>query len=173
MQPTSSYVPENRSDDTSTDTDRVRRDSANQHYERIEQELRAVGMSWYGLRMTESRYLPRIIHQNESIKGVAYGWQPGGIVMLVATDHRIIFLDKKPFFLRDDEVSYDNVRGISYYHAGLASTIVLHTQVQDYIVRTFNKTSLQTLIDYIELRSFEHMDREDIGDDRTDEGRPL
>jgi hypothetical protein len=165
MQPTSSYIPENRSDVTSTDPPQVHQDETKQHYERIEQELRAAGMSWFGLRLMESHYLPRVIHQNETIKGVAYGWQPGGIVMLVATDHRIIFLDKKPLFLRDDEVSYDSVRGISYYHAGLASTAVLHTQVQDYIIRTFNKISLQKFIDYIELRSFEHMKDEDIHND--------
>lgn len=173
MQPASSYIPDNRSDATSTDPNRTHQDVANQHTERIEQELRAAGMSWYGLRLMESRYLPRVIHHNETIKGVTYGWQPGGVVMLVATDHRIIFLDKKPFFLRDDEVSYDNVRGISYYHAGLASTIVLHTQVQDYIVRTFNKISLQKLIDYIELRSFEHMNEEGARDDRTNEEWPV
>ncbi|MET0979879.1 MAG: PH domain-containing protein [Candidatus Saccharimonadales bacterium] len=165
MQFTSSYVPENRSDDTDPDVHQAHQDGTSLHYERIERELREAGMSWFGLWLTESQYLSRLIHENESIKGVTYGWQSGGIVMLIATDQRIIFLDKNTFFHRDDEVNYGDVRGIRYYPAGLASTIVLHTQARDFIVRTYNKASLKKFIDYIDLHGIVYMDEEDVRDD--------
>ncbi len=126
------------------------------HENRIEQELRAAGMTWFGLMMAESRYLPRILNTDEHVKAIVYGWQPGAAVLLAATDHRIIYLDKKLLFVRDDEVSYDSVRGISFLSAGLASTTILHTQVQDYTVRTFNRGCAKRFKEYVESRSFEH-----------------
>jgi hypothetical protein len=176
MQFTPNYIPENAPNIKQPGTEpqpERHTNSTDTHYERIQQELHDAGVSWYGMVMMESRYLPRIIHNDESIKGVVYGWQPLGMVMLVATNHRLIFLDKKPFYLRDDEVGYDSVRGISYYHAGLTSSIILHTQVQDYMIRTFNKDCLQKFIDYVELRSFEHKDEEGLRDDSTERERTV
>jgi hypothetical protein len=178
MQSTSNYVPENSSGAVQPGTEPVRSPDthesvANKHFERVQQELRDAGVSRYGMWTPESRYLPRMIHDNEHVKAVVHGWQPGGAVMLAATDRRIIFLDKKPFSVRNDEVSYDNVRGVSHYHAGFTSTIILHTQVQDYTVRTFNKKCIQQFIDYVELRSFEHKTQEDLNNDWTGQERTV
>lgn len=176
MKPTPNYIPENAPDAMQPGTEPTSLSHSKRpdvHYERVRQELRDAGMSRYGMMMSESRYLPRVIHATEHIKAVIYGWQPAGTVTLIATDHRILFLEKRPFYLRDDEVSYDSVRGFSYYHAGLGSTVILHTQVQDYPVRSFNKTAIQKFIDYVELRSFEHKSEEELGDDWTEQERTV
>jgi hypothetical protein len=69
-----------------------------QHRLRVMKELKYAGMSAYGLMKMASLYLPKIIHKNETIHGVVYGRGADkiGSVMLVATDKRILFLDKKP-----------------------------------------------------------------------------
>jgi hypothetical protein len=176
MESTSNYIPENTPDAVQPGTEPTPLSHPKQpdlHYERVQQELRDAGMTWYGMMMNETRYLPRVIHPDEKIKAVAYGWQPSGGVTLVATDHRIIFLEKKLFYLRDDEVGYDSVRGVSYYHAGLGLTVILHTQVQDYTVRSFSKAPIQKFIEYVELRSFEHKREEDLSDDWTGQERTV
>jgi hypothetical protein len=104
----------------------------------------------------ESEYLPAIIHPDEEIGGVVYGHHPEGFAMLVATDRRIIFLDKKPMFEVEDEVTYDVVSGVSIGHAGFGSTVVLHTRIKDYPIRTYNLKCAYGFVEYIEARCLEH-----------------
>lgn len=125
------------------------------HTERIQLEVKNAGVSKVGHWKLGTRYLPHIIHPNEHIGGVVYGWNDEGSVMLVATDRRIIYLDKKPLFFDEDEVTYDVVSGVSFSKAGLASTVVLHTRVKDYKVKTFNEKSAGIFIECIEAQVLE------------------
>jgi hypothetical protein len=105
---------------------------------------------------TESRYLPSLIHTDEILGGVVFGKHADGYAMLVATDRRIIFLDKKPLFVNEDEMTYDVIGGISISRAGIGTTVTLHTRLKDYTLRTFNQESAQKFVHYIELRCLEH-----------------
>ncbi len=126
------------------------------HEDRIMHQLRILDVSRFGLRTMESRYLPRIIHSGEQLGGVVYGHHEAGFAMLVATDSRIIFLDKKPLIVNEEEISYEVVSGVSFSHAGFGSTVTLHTRIKDYAIRTFNQKSAQRFVDYIEFRCLEH-----------------
>lgn len=126
------------------------------HQKRIRQELKDLGVSWLGLSLAESHNLPRLIHQDEHLGGVVYGHHTDGYAMLVATDSRVIFYDKKPLFENVDEVTYDVISGVSLGHAGFGSTVVLHTRVKDYPIRTYNQKCAHTFVEYIEARCLEH-----------------
>lgn len=126
------------------------------HRARIVEELRLLGASWYGQTMMEARYLPRIIHPDEHLEGVVYGWQPIGIVMMVATDRRLLFIDKKPLYVRDDEISYMSVRGVSHAYKLFFMTVILHTQVDDFVVKTFNYKCVAGFVKAIERHGLEY-----------------
>ncbi len=134
------------------------------HEKRIKQELQALGVSRFGLWRLESRYLPHIIHSDERLEGVVYGRHEDGSVMLVATDRRVIFLDKKPLFIDKDEITYDVVSGVSYSSVGFGATVTLHTRVKDYSIRTFNQKTAEQFVHYIEYRCLEHKDKEERHD---------
>ena len=131
------------------------------HRARITQELKNAGVSRYGLWKMESRYLPKIIHPTEHIGGVAYGPSDNGSAMLVATDRRVIFLDRKPLFINEEEITYDVVAGVSYSRAGPGSTVVLHTRIRDYQIKTLNAEAAQRFVHFIEQRSLEHLNNEE------------
>jgi len=123
---------------------------------RIQEELKSVGASHFGLWKLASRYLPHVIHSDEHIGGAVYGRSDReGAVMLLGTDRRIIFLDKKPLFVNEDEVSYRVVSGVDYSQAGLGCTIRLHTRVKDYEVHTLNKKAALKFLAYIESHLLE------------------
>lgn len=126
------------------------------HQARVKKELKDLGVSWFGLHKLESHYLPSIIHPNEKLGGVVYGHHKDGFAMLVATDRRVIFLDKKPLTVNEDEISYFVVSGVSVNQTGFVSTVTLHTRIKDYPIRTFNLKCAQIFMKYIELRSLEH-----------------
>ena len=123
--------------------------------ESVLQRLRVLGVSRYGLWHRETGYLSRILHPDEYVGGVAYGHSSQNFVLLTATDRRIIFVDIKPLFVEEDEISYDVVSGISYGHVGLASTVTLHTKVKDYKLRTYNPHCAAGFVRYIEERCLE------------------
>lgn len=126
---------------------------------RIRQELLALGASKIALNSMEARHLPSVIHANEHIGGMVYGHHEDGMAMLVATDKRIIFIDKKPLFVNEDEITYDVVSGVRFSHAGFGSTVALHTRAKDYTFKTLNQICARGFVEYIELRCLEH-DRE-------------
>ena len=89
------------------------------HAQRIIDELKSVGVTRHGLAKPESRELPKIIHEDEHIRGVVYGrGEANNSAMLVATDHRALFLDNQFLFKTTDELSYDVITGISSSIAG-------------------------------------------------------
>jgi hypothetical protein len=126
------------------------------HRKRVMRDLKSLGLSRVGLGSMEGHYLPHVIHPDEQIGGVVYGHHKNGFAMLVATDCRIIFLDKKPLFVNEDEINYYVVSGVSFSHAGFGSTITLHTRIKDIQLQTLNRKSAEGFVEYIESRSLEH-----------------
>lgn len=126
------------------------------HKQRIMEELKAVGMTPYGFIKLETKELPRIIHPHEHIEGVVYGRAKTGLAMLIATDCRVIFLDKKPFAMIMDEMTYDVVSGVSFGQAASFIGITLHTRTGDYSLRFVNRKCAHNFVEYIEYKRLEH-----------------
>lgn len=130
-----------------------------EHRQRIKDELVAVGLTKYGLHKLESKYLPNIIHDNEHIMGVAFGiTKDKNSAMLIATDFRIIYLDRKPGFTITDEVTYDMVGGIGYNIMGSRAAVTLHTRMGDFSLAFVNLRTAEKFIHYVEQRRLEHLD---------------
>jgi hypothetical protein len=131
--------------------------------QRIINELKGLGVTKYGLMRSEVNELPLILHDDEHLKGVVYGRHDDGFAILVATDRRVMFIDKKPFFVKADEVTYDLVGGVSRSKVWLFEIVTLHTRIGDYKIRTMNFVSARHFIDFIEHRCLEHkLKREDF-----------
>lgn len=114
------------------------------------------GVTSYGLIKSESKELPRVLHEDEHIGGVVYGQIGGGnSAMLVATDHRVIFLDKRPFFMVNDELTYDVVFGVKSTSAGPFISVVLHTRINDYTLKHVNARCARIFVKYIENKCLE------------------
>ena len=124
------------------------------HTDRIRQELRQFGVSALAMLRPEILYLPKLIHDDESIQGIVYGHDAGGSVLLVTTDQRILRLGRQQLFIAEEEIDFEMVSGISYY-SGIISSVILHTRTRDYRVHTFNHSSALIFIGYIEKRCLE------------------
>ncbi|HVS58498.1 MAG TPA: PH domain-containing protein [Candidatus Saccharimonadales bacterium] len=123
---------------------------------RVHRQLRQLGLSRWGRMTGEARYLPKLIHPQEQLGGVVYGNSEAGLVMVVATDRRIIYIDYKPFFMKTEEINYDVVSGVTLEWVGWSGTVVLHTRMGDYTVRTANRKAAEIFRAYLEKRCIEH-----------------
>lgn len=130
--------------------------TANIH-DRVFAELRELGMRRWALWRPDVRYLPSLVHENEHIKAVTYGKGAEGEAMLVATDRRVININKKPMYEKADELTYDIIGGVSYGDVGIQATVILHSRIGDFKLRTFNLRLAQGFRNYIQQRCLEHL----------------
>ncbi len=121
----------------------------------VKEQLRNVGVTKYGTTMSGVRYLAKLIHPGEQIMGVIYGRNSDGSVVLVATDRRIVYINKKPFFSNFDELTYDIVSGVSYGQSWIFTTVRLHTRVKEYELHWVNPKCARYFIRFIESNRLE------------------
>ncbi len=133
----------------------------NNHTQRIKRELKAAGVTRFGMKKFAIRYLPKIIHESEHIGGVVYGRyqpQPNGPSfnegMIVATNLRVIFLDHKPGYTNTDEMTYEVVAGVRRTKA-VFSSVTLHTRLGDFTVKFANSKCAEIFVRYVEKRRLE------------------
>jgi len=129
------------------------------HQQRVRKELKAAGMSSYGRMKDEARNVANLLHPEEHVKGVAYGRYEGGSAMLIATDRRVLFFDKKPLFQTLDELTYDVLSGIKLTQQTLFSSLILFTRIGNYTLRYVNLKSAIIFRDYLERHLLEHPTR--------------
>lgn len=122
------------------------------HTARVRRELKAVGVTRYGLMKLSTKFVPEVVGLDERIGGAVYGWTTGGSAILVATNRRIIFIDKKPFFTTSDELTYDIVSGVKIHTGGPFCTIVLRTRKNDYHLKYVNENCARNFVRYLEHR---------------------
>lgn len=118
--------------------------------ERIYAELRVAGANRYDMKLPETHYLPTVIRPDEHVMVAVYGKYDIGRGALVATDRRILFIDKKPLFVQCDEIGFGVVGGVTQTRVGLSGIVTLHTRLGDYKLRTFNHKSANNFVSYID-----------------------
>jgi hypothetical protein len=122
---------------------------------RVKRELLDAGASLYGLLKSEGRYLPKVLHENEHIEAAIYGQHNSSSAMMIATDERIVYLDKKPMVEMFDEVSYEVISGIEFDIHTFFATIVLHTPVRNYEFKYVNLHCAEKFARHIEKHRLE------------------
>ncbi len=130
------------------------------HKRRVREELIKAGVTPYGLTKYEARHLHNVIEQDESIGGVVYGQVEGlESAFLVATNKRVIFLDRKPLYSNMDELTYDVVSGVNLSVAANRASVVLHTRVRDYSMRFVKISCAEKFAKYIEKKKQEFLSK--------------
>lgn len=122
------------------------------HKKRVRSELAKAGVTGYGLITLQARYAHKILHKDEAVYAVAYGRYSGGSGMLIATDRRVIFLDRKPLYTISDTINYYSITGIGINSQGYFSSVTVHTRTGDYFLRYVNRHAAHKFVKYIEER---------------------
>lgn len=126
---------------------------------RIRAELIKAGMTPYGFRKFNTKYIPSFIKEGEHIHAVIYGRLvegPGLLSwvdrMMVATDQRIVSFNHKPGYTDFDVFTYDVVNGVYATEAGPFRAVMLDTRTGKVIVRFVNKRCSTIFIKYVAER---------------------
>ena len=116
----------------------------------VNKQLKSIGLSYKFFAKPEVRELTKILALDEVIKHCTFGFYQGGSALLVATQRRIILLDKRPFFLNLEIINYEMIKELDYAGRLLDATIRLNTGTDKKLhFRSFADGRLHLLRDYV------------------------
>jgi len=120
----------------------------------IEQQLRNLGFGASVWNQAEIAELPHIIHDGERISECVNGFYEGGVALLVATEMRLLLIDKKPLnYLNVEDLRFDMINEIDYSHRLTMAAITVSTGSKTLRFKSFNQLRLRHLINLVQ----EHM----------------
>jgi hypothetical protein len=119
--------------------------------EAVEGQLKKIGFNYTGWGRTEVRELPNIILPDEEIFECANGIYEGGFALLVATNFRVLLVDKKPMkYLTVEDLRFDMINEIDYSHRLLGARISISTGSKNLRFLSYNQDRLRKLIGHVQ-----------------------
>lgn len=117
----------------------------------IEDQLKKIGFKTYGWGRTEVRELPNIILPDEEIFECVNGIYEGGFALFVATDTRVLLVDKKPLnYLTVEDLRYELISEIDYNHRLIGAYISISSGTKNLKFRSYNQPRLRKLISHVQ-----------------------
>jgi PH (Pleckstrin Homology) domain-containing protein len=99
----------------------------------------------------EVKELHNILLQDEEIYECANGYYEGGFALLLATNIRVLLVDKKPLnYLTVEDLRFDMINEIDYSHRLLGAQIDISTGSRDLRFRSYNQQRLRKLINHVQ-----------------------
>lgn len=103
---------------------------------------------WIGKR--EIRELPSILWENETLKQIVVGWYKSGYGILVATDRRLIFIDKGMLGgLRVEDFAYDKISSIEYNTSWVSGQIIIYASGNKAVIEQVAKDQCRSFCDNV------------------------
>jgi hypothetical protein len=117
----------------------------------IEDQLKRIGFNYHGWGRTEVRELQNIIMPDEEISECANGLYEGGFALLLATDVRVLLVDKKPLnYLTVEDLRFDMISEIDYNHRLIGAHIKISAGEMHLKFSSLNQARLRKLIEHVQ-----------------------
>jgi hypothetical protein len=130
----------------------------------IEAQLHQLGAKRTFFSTPEIRELCHILLENEKITKFVSGRYNGGFAILVATQLRLLLIDKKPLYLTVEDIRYDMISEVDIGARMFDATVTVFTVNKKLIFTSVKQRKLRELTAYVqqrvmEMRSYQHQDQ--------------
>lgn len=108
---------------------------------------------WFKAEINE---LQNILMDHEKIIALATGRYFGSFALLVATDQRLLLIDKRVFFMNLEDTRYDMIAEIDFNNQAFNATVTIHTLNKTHKFTSYkHRTQLRELTNYVQRRIME------------------
>lgn len=121
----------------------------------VEQQLKQIGCNFRVWGRAELKELCEILLPGEKIAQAVNGQYEGGFAMLVATDFRVLLIDKKPKYLTLKDVRFDMITELDFSSRMLNSTIRVYTPNKELRFTAINGVRLRKLFTHTQHKVME------------------
>lgn len=120
-------------------------------HESVEKQLKRLKFNTHGWGRSETRELPNILLPDEEIYEVVNGFYEAGFALLVATDVRVLLVDKKPLnYLTVEDFRFEMINEIDYSHRLFGAHISLSAGNKNLKFTSYNQARLRKLISHVQ-----------------------
>jgi hypothetical protein len=117
----------------------------------VEAQLKRIKFNHHAWGRAEAEELPNILLEGENIFEAVNGIYEGGFALLVATNVRLLLVDKKPFkFLTVEDLRFDMITEIDYNHRMFGARINVSSGTKNLQFRSYNQQRLRKLIGHVQ-----------------------
>ncbi|MBI4100954.1 PH domain-containing protein [Candidatus Microgenomates bacterium] len=100
----------------------------------------------------EIQELPRILGADETIEKAVEGVYGGGFGLLVATNKRLLFIDKKPMECKVEEVPYSPMMNARYDSGLVFGKITIDSAGKKLEIQKVNKRVVRDFVEHVESK---------------------
>ncbi|MEK7599466.1 MAG: PH domain-containing protein [Patescibacteria group bacterium] len=119
--------------------------------ESVHAQLKSLGFKTFGWGKAEVGELHNILLPDEEIFECVNGFYEGGFALLLATDIRVLLVDKKPLnYLTVEDLRFDMINEIDYNHRLLGAYITIATGSKLLKFTSYNQARLRKLIGHVQ-----------------------
>jgi len=117
----------------------------------VEQQLKRLKFNTHAWGRTEVKELPHILIPDEQIQECVNGIYEGGFALLVATDMRLLLIDRKPLnYLTVEDLRFDMINELDYSHRLLGAHISISAGSKNLKFKSYNQPRLRKLITHVQ-----------------------
>ena len=117
----------------------------------VKNQLKKLGFNYTGWGRTEVSELHNILLPDENVFELVNGYYEGGFALLVATDIRVLLVDKKPMkYLTVEDLRFDMINEMDYSHRLLGAHISIATGNKNLKFTSINQPRLRKLIGHVQ-----------------------
>jgi len=121
-------------------------------YEDVVNQLQLLGIKPGRVFLGEIRVLPSILLDDEVIQQYMSGRYDAGPAILVATNRRLILIDKKPFNLTIEDIPYDMISEVEYSVQAFNAYITIHSISKTMHMMSFRQSALTKFAGFVQAR---------------------
>ncbi|HEU0266265.1 MAG TPA: PH domain-containing protein, partial [Candidatus Saccharimonadaceae bacterium] len=121
----------------------------------LEARLKEIGCNFRFWGRAELRELANVLLPDEIVEICVNGQYEGGFAMLVATDQRVLLIDKKPMYLTLEDIRFDMIAEVDYNHRMLNAAVFICTPNKSLRFIAYNHVRLRKLFTFVQQRVME------------------
>lgn len=121
----------------------------------VEAQLKKAGCNFKLWGRSEVKELCEILLPGETIAMAINGQYEAGFAMLVATDFRVLLIDKKPKYLTLKDIRFDMITELDFSNRLLNSTILIFTPNRELRFTAWNSARLRKLFTHTQHKVME------------------
>jgi hypothetical protein len=117
----------------------------------IEKQLKQLKFNSHSWGRAEAQELHNVILEDEEIYELVNGMYEGGFALLIATNIRVLLIDKKPLnFLTVEDLRFDMITEIDYSHRVFGAHINIAAGSKNLKFTSYNQPRLRKLITHVQ-----------------------
>lgn len=113
-------------------------------------QMRLLGYSGLMLTRGEVKELPHLLHDDEEIKKVIYGGYKKGFGMFVATDQRLLFVDRRFYHCHFSDIPYSHINAVELDSGLLTGRVTVYSRTGDITLQGMSKARAWDFFNYVD-----------------------